>query len=136
MRPAFSLFIALFPIVAWSQAPTPAGLPGDDPPPPPPPNCSPAEFRTLALEAPESKRAQSAMRWLQSTGKNCSLDRLVLIRNNRVQWLGSADTPGVAGEIDRLIELGLKDDPEGVSKLFRSAPPPSAPGAAPAGAKP
>lgn len=119
MRSVFRLILLLWPALGVAQE--------DPPPPPPPPNCSVAEFRTLALEANESKRGPAAMGWLKATGKNCSVDRLILIRNNRVQWMGSADSAAIAGEIDRLIELGLKEDAGTLGQLYRSPePPPSA----------
>lgn len=106
------------------------GTTDEAPPPPPPSNCSVAAFRTLALETPEMKRTAAAMAWLKSTGKDCSLDRLILIRNNRVQWLGVVDSATLAGEIDRLIEEKSADSPATVQSLYTSAAPGG--GAAPA----
>lgn len=127
----FRLFSLMLFAPGWAlaQAPTVAGG-SDEPPPPPPPNCSVAAFRTLALETPETRRTAAAMAWLKSTGKDCSLDRLVLIRNNRVQWLGVVDSASLAGEIDRLIEEKSTDVPSTVQSLYTSAAP--AGGAAPA----
>jgi len=123
MRLAFSLILLLPPLLVSAQE-------GNETPPPLP-NCSVAAFRTLALESPESKRGRVVLGWLKATGKNCSLDRLILIRNNRVQWLGSADSAAVAGEIDQLIELALKDDAGALGQLYRSPEPVSAPAAKP-----
>jgi hypothetical protein len=96
--------------------------------------CGPSQREKLCIRDAAitlSKRGRVVLGWLKATGKNCSLDRLILIRNNRVQWLGSADSAAVAGEIDQLIELALKDDAGALGQLYRSPEPASAPAAKP-----
>ena len=88
------------------------------------PNCLVSEFRALALSSIEIKRAEAAKSWILNTGKNCSLDRLLILRNNRNQWLGHADSAELAGEIDKLIELAAKDAPGLVRGLYTSPDPP------------
>lgn len=117
-----ALTVFLFVGIQHAAAQTQPGT-ADEPPPAPPPNCSVAAFRTLALETPEMRRTAAAMAWLKSTGKDCSLDRLILIRNNRVQWLGVVDSATLAGEIDRLIEEKSTDSPSTVQSLYTSASP-------------
>ena len=90
-------------------------------------NCLVSEFRALALSSIEIKRAEAAKSWILSTGKDCSLDRLLILRNNRNQWLGHADSAELAGEIDKLIELAAKDSPELVKGLYTSPNPPKPP---------
>lgn len=91
------------------------------------PNCLVSEFRALALSSIEIKRAEAAKSWILTTGKDCSLDRLLILRNNRNQWLGHADSAELAGEIDKLIELAAKDSPELVKGLYTSPEPPKPP---------
>ena len=91
------------------------------------PNCLVSEFRALALSSIEIKRAEAAKSWILNTGKNCSLDRLLILRNNRNQWLGHADSAELAGEIDKLIELAAKDAPDLVRGLYTSPDPPKPP---------
>ena len=91
------------------------------------PNCLVSEFRALALSSIEIKRAEAAKSWILNTGKNCSLDRLLILRNNRNQWLGHADSAELAGEIDKLIELAAKDSPGLVRGLYTSPDPPKPP---------
>ena len=91
------------------------------------PNCLVSEFRALALSSIEIKRAEAAKSWILNTGKNCSLDRLLILRNNRNQWLGHADSAELAGEIDKLIELAAKDAPGLVRGLYTSPDPPKPP---------
>jgi hypothetical protein len=91
------------------------------------PNCLVSEFRALALSSIEIKRAEAAKSWILTTGKDCSLDRLLILRNNRNQWLGHADSAELAGEIDKLIELAAKDSPELVKGLYTSPDPPKPP---------
>lgn len=104
-----------------------AQIPGMEDPDAKPPNCLISEFRSLALSTPELQRAEKAKAWILDQGKDCSIDRLVILRNNRNQWLGHADSADLAGQIDRLIELAAKEDPAVVKGLFTSPPPPAAP---------
>jgi hypothetical protein len=117
-----ALAAALFvPLLAQAQ------IPGLEDPDAKPPNCLVSEFRSLALSTSELKRAQQARAWILEKGKHCSLDRLVTLRNNRNQWLGHADSAELAGEIDRLIELAAKDEPEVIKGLYTSPAPPAQP---------
>lgn len=107
--------------------PARAQIPGMEDPDAKPPNCVVSEFRSLALSTNELTRAEQARKWILEKGKDCSLDRLVILRNNRNQWLGHADSAELAGEIDRLIELAAKDDAELVKGLYTSPAPPAQP---------
>ena len=91
------------------------------------PNCLVSEFRALALSSIATKRAEAAKGWILGKGKDCSLDRLLILRNNRNQWLGHADSAELAGEIDKLIELAAKDAPDVVKGLYTSPEPPKPP---------
>ena len=113
--------VVFAPVLAQAQ------IPGLEDPDAKPPNCLVSEFRSLALSTNELKRAQAARTWILEKGKNCSLDRLVTLRNNRNQWLGHADSAELAGEIDRLIELAAKDEPEVIKGLYTSPAPPAQP---------
>jgi len=94
-------------------------------PPPPPPNCKVSDFRNAVLDYPEADREKRALAWIEQEGKNCSLDRLVLIRNNRNQWMGTGDSVRVASAVEGLIETAAKDDPATINGLFNSPPPPA-----------
>lgn len=97
----------------------------EEAPPPPPPNCKVSDFRNAVLDYPEADREKRALAWIEQEGKNCSLDRLVLIRNNRNQWMGTGDTGKVASAVEGLIETAAKDDPVTINGLFNSPPPPA-----------
>jgi len=94
-------------------------------PPAPPPNCKVSDFRNAVLDYPEADREKRALAWIEQEGKNCSLDRLVLIRNNRNQWMGTGDSVRVASAVEGLIETAAKDDPATINGLFNSPPPPA-----------
>ncbi len=120
----FSAVVSLAIGLAFSAEAALAQLPGMEEEKP---NCLVSEFRALALSSIEIKRAEAARSWILSTGKDCSLDRLLILRNNRNQWLGHADSAELAGEIDKLIELAAKDAPGLVRGLYTSPDPPKPP---------
>ncbi|NBT36204.1 MAG: hypothetical protein EBT03_11850 [Betaproteobacteria bacterium] len=77
------------------------------------------------MEEPESRRLQAALNWLKGPGKDCSIDRLILLRNNRNAWMGTVDSPVLAGALDALIEEKAKDDPGVIQGLYTSPVPPA-----------
>jgi hypothetical protein len=111
-------------LLAW---PTPgrAQLPGEEEAPPPPTNCAVSGFRAAVTDAPEGERNAKALEWLAQEGPKCSLDRWILIRNNRNQWMGSADSAKLAGVIDSKVEELAREDAGVINNLFTSPPPPA-----------
>ena len=66
-----------------------------------------SDFKHLALSTHDQiEREKLALVWLKKVGPSCSLEKLIIIRNNRANWMGTADTT----EIDVLVEtlLGRK----------------------------
>ncbi len=105
-----------------------------EPPPPPkpqgplkPPSCAVAEFRAIGIDnTDEQTRRTKATDWLKKKGPNCSADQLIVIRNNRSQWLGNADSATVAALVDSLLESFAETNPT-VSRLLYGTPPPPPP---------
>lgn len=91
------------------------------PAPPPPPPCLVAEFRHLALSTHDpAARSQAAEAWLRTHLGTCSMEQLTIIANNRLQWLGTSDTPGLARLIDGAVELRLRATPGAIANLYAS----------------
>lgn len=111
-------------MLAW-PAPSRAQLPGEEETPPPPTNCAVSGFRAAVTDAPEGVRNAKALEWLAQEGPKCSLDRWILIRNNRNQWMGSADSAKLAGVIDSKVEEMAREDAGVINNLFTSPPPPA-----------
>jgi len=71
------------------------------------------------------KRRTQAMSWLKKRAKNCSVDQLLMIRNNRSQWMGTADSATMAAEVDALLEVFAADNPQVAALLYGTVPPPA-----------
>lgn len=92
------------------------------------PPCVVAEFRALGIEVHDpAKRRTQAMSWLKKRAKQCSVDQLLMIRNNRSQWMGSADSAAMAAEVDALLEVFAADNPQVAALLYGTVPPPAEP---------
>jgi len=90
--------------------------------------CSISEFRTLALTTHDAQeRGELLTLWLKANAGACSTYQILLLSNNRPQWMGTADTAKVAGLFDQIIESKLKNDPQALKLMYSSE------GAAPAG---
>lgn len=94
-------------------------------------SCVVAEFRSLALLTHDAnERVTKATDWLQRHGEKCTQAQLTAIASNSANWLGTALTIGVAGNIDALIEAKIADNPDLMAALYSSkgkeAPPASA----------
>lgn len=99
--------------------------------------CPVSEFRALGMEIGDPlKRRTSALEWLAKKGKQCSAEKLVAIRNNRSQWMGSADSTTVAAAVDSLLEANAEGNPQILNLLYGTVqPPPKAPDEKKPGAK-
>lgn len=90
------------------------------------PPCVVAEFRALGIDVHDpAKRRTQAITWLKKRAKNCSVDQLLMIRNNRSQWMGTADSAALAGEVDALLEVFAADNPQVAALLYGTVQPPS-----------
>ena len=90
------------------------------------PPCVVAEFRSLGIDVHDPvKRSTQAMSWLKKRAKNCSVDQLLMIRNNRSQWMGTADSATMAAEVDSLLEVFAADNPQVAALLYGTVPPPA-----------
>ena len=88
--------------------------------------CVVAEFRALGIDVNDPlKRRTQAMSWLKKRAKNCSVDQLLMIRNNRSQWMGTADSAAMAAEVDALLEVFAADNPQVAALLYGTVPPPA-----------
>lgn len=114
----------------------PAGKGKGEPPPPPPkregplkpPSCAVAEFRAIGMDnTDEQTRRTKATAWLKSKAPTCSAEQLIVIRNNRSQWMGSADSAALAAMVDGLLESFAETNPEVAILLYGTPPPPPKP---------
>ncbi len=108
-------------------APRPVELPAKLAPPKPT-GCLVAEFRAIGVDTGnESERRTKAMAWLRKKAKQCTPEQLLVMRNNRSQWMGTADSGQVAAEIDGLLEGFAMTNPAVAALLYGTPPPPPAP---------
>lgn len=92
-----------------------------------PPSCAVAEFRAIGIDTTdEQTRRTKAAAWLKRKAKDCTAEQLIVMRNNRAQWLGSADSAELAAAIDGLLESFAETNRE-VSILLYGTPPPPPP---------
>jgi len=84
-------------------------------------SCSISEFRTLALTTHDAQeRSEVLTKWLKTNSASCSTYQILLLSNNRSQWMGTADTVKVAGLFDQIIEAKLKNDPQALKSMYGS----------------
>ena len=119
--------------------PAPAPKPGkkgkEEPPPPPvktgpfkAPNCAVAEFRAIGIDNPDERtRRTKAIAWLKKKAPDCTAEQLIVMRNNREQWLGSADSATIAAMIDGLLESFAETNRDVAILLYGTPPPPPPP---------
>jgi hypothetical protein len=82
-------------------------------------SCSISEFRTLALTTQDAQeRGEVLTRWLKANAGACSTYQILLLNNNRSQWMGTADTAKVAGLFDQIIESKLRNDPQALKSMY------------------
>ena len=63
-----------------------------------------SDFKLIALSTNDQiERERAALTWLKKVGPSCSLEKLIIIRNNRANWLGTADTTEVDVLVDTLL---------------------------------
>lgn len=109
--------------VAETPPPEPAPKPG----PLKPPACALAEFRAIGIDTnDEQTRRTKAAAWLKRKAKDCTAEQLIVLRNNRAQWLGTADSAELAAAVDGLLESFAETNRE-VSLLLYGTPPPPPP---------
>ena len=64
-----------------------------------------SDFKLIALSTNDQiERERAALTWLKKVGPSCSLEKIIIIRNNRANWMGTADTK----DIDILVETLLE----------------------------
>lgn len=109
---------------AAEAPPEPAPKPG----PLKPPACAVAEFRAIGIDTTdEQTRRARAAAWLKRKAKDCTAEQLIVIRNNRAQWLGTADSAQLAAAIDGLLESFAETNREVSILLYGTPPPPPKP---------
>ena len=93
------------------------------------PPCVVAEFRAIGIDEQDvNKRRSRALSWLQQRSKQCSVEQLLMIRNNRSQWMGTADSAKLASVVDSLLEAIAAENPRVATLLYGTPPPPPPPG--------
>ena len=93
------------------------------------PPCVVAEFRAIGIDEQDvTKRRTRALSWLQQRAKQCSVEQLLMLRNNRSQWMGTADSAKLASVVDSLLEAIAADNPRVATLLYGTPPPPPPPG--------
>ena len=90
--------------------------------------CLVGEFRLIALNtADPGQRKEIAEAWIKDQGKFCTIAKLLSIRNNRAQWLGTADSITIDAEIDMQLEIALEQNDETFAALYGLKLPPPPP---------
>jgi len=107
--------------------PTPTETPkkksGAEPPP-----CIVADFRAIGIDTQDAeKRRTQALAWISRRGKQCTPQQLLVMRNNRAQWLGTGDSAAAAAAIDSLLEVFAATNPDIALLLYGTPPPPPPP---------
>ena len=113
-----------------------------EPPPPPvkpgtldPLDCVVADFRAIGIDSQDvEQRRSKAIAWLNKHGKSCTAEQLIVMRNNRQQWLGTADNAAMAARIDGLLEVFAATNKDIAVLLYGTPPAPPAKPDATAGA--
>ncbi len=102
---------------------TPKKKAGAEPPP-----CIVADFRAIGIDTQDSeKRRERALAWIKRRGKQCTPQQLLVMRNNRAQWLGTGDSAAAAAAIDSLLEVFAATNPDIALLLYGTPPPPPPP---------
>jgi len=66
--------------------------------------CLVSDFKLIALSTNDQiEREKLALVWLKKIGPSCSLEKMIIIRNNRANWMGTADTTEVDVLVDTLL---------------------------------
>ena len=64
-----------------------------------------SDFKHLALSTHDQiEREKLALVWLKKVGPSCSLEKIIIIRNNRANWMGTADTLEINILVETLLE--------------------------------
>ena len=93
-----------------------------------PPPCVVADFRAIGIDTQDSeKRRAQALAWIKRRGKQCTAQQLLVMRNNRAQWLGTGDSAAAAAAIDSLLEVLAATNPDIALLLYGTPPPPPPP---------
>ncbi len=93
-----------------------------------PPPCVVADFRAIGIDTQDAeKRRARALNWIARRGKQCTAQQLLVMRNNRSQWLGTGDSGAVAASIDALLEVFAETNPDIALLLYGTPPPPPPP---------
>ncbi len=88
--------------------------------------CLVAEFRYLALNTSDPiLRKQKAEAWVRNNSKYCNIAKLVSIRNNRAQWLGTSDSATIDAELGKQLEIAGEASLEMQAALYGLKLPPS-----------
>ncbi len=93
-------------------------------------DCVVADFRAIGIDtATVEERRKQAFAWLKKYGKSCTAEQLIVMRNNRQQWMGNADNATLAARIDGLLEVFAETNREIAILLYGTPPaPPPPPG--------
>ncbi len=137
-RNRLSLWLMMLVLLASFNAVAQSKKKEPEPPPPPvkpgtldPLDCVVADFRAIGIDQqdPEQRRSK-AIAWLSKHGKSCTAEQLIVMRNNRQQWLGTADNAALAARIDGLLEVFAATNKEIAILLYGTPPaPPTKPDA-------
>lgn len=84
-------------------------------------NCFVSDFRHTSLSVHEpNERTNQAKRWLTQNLPACTLEKIVLISNNRSAWLGTSDSSYFMNLIDSAIEYKVGGNPEVLARMYGS----------------
>ena len=142
-RRRLSLWLAMLALLAsFSVCAQSKKKEAPEPPPPPvkpgtldPLECVVADFRAIGIDNQDAEQRRSkAIAWLNKHGKSCTAEQLIVMRNNRQQWMGTADNAAMAARIDGLLEVFAATNKDIAVLLYGTPPAPPAKPDAKAGA--
>ncbi len=136
-RRRLSLFFAMLALLASFSVYAHAQQKKKDAEPEPPPvpikpgkldplDCVVADFRAIGIDTQDAEqRRGKALAWLNKHGKSCTAEQLVVMRNNRQQWMGHADNATLAARIDGLLEVFAATNKDIAILLYGTPPAPA-----------
>ncbi len=136
-RRRLSLFFAMLALLASFSVYAHAQQKKKDAEPEPPPvpikpgkldplDCVVADFRAIGIDTQDAEqRRGKALAWLNKHGKSCTAEQLVVMRNNRQQWMGHADNAALAARIDGLLEVFAATNKDIAILLYGTPPAPA-----------
>lgn len=87
----------------------------------PAPSCIISDFRHAVLSVHQPvTRTEQAKLWLAQNLPGCTLEKVILINNNRSSWLGNSDSSFFMNLLDSAIESKATGRPDVLARMYGS----------------